>query len=199
MVDPKGNKRNSNPKIAILADKRQERLTRVAALYVQGRHSLREIARRCGELTVRQIRRDLDHIRKMWADSASEDLKFYLSKELARIDLIEGEAWREWEKSCQPEVETAIQIETASQSEGGQEPQKIEKRGRKKKYSSGNPAFLSQMLGCVDRRMRLLGLDDRTQGGADDIQVQAVEVICDDREQAMAMIEFEEFRTLIKR
>lgn len=192
MVHKPEKRRSSNPRIALLAERRQERLARVAALYVQGR-GFREIAMRCGELTVRQIRRDLTHIRKIWAESASEDVKFYLSKELARIDLIEGEAWRGWEKSCQVQIETgnSVEIDIAGN--------KVKKRGRKKKYTSGDPAFLAQMLGCVDRRMRLLGLEDRSQGGADDIQVHAVEVICDSREQAMAMIEFEDFRTIIKR
>lgn len=186
--------RSPNPMIALLADRRQERLTRVAALYVQGRFTMREIAQRCGEVTVRQIQRDLSHIRKMWADSASQDVKFYLSKELFRIDRVEAEAWRGWEKSW------ADEIETATQTEEDQDGNKVKKKGRKKKYSSGgNPAFLTITLGCVDRRMRLLGLEDRAAGGADDIQVQAVEVICENREQAMAMIEFEDFRTIIKR
>lgn len=193
MVGQPEKRRSSNPRIALLAERRQERLARVAALYVQGRFSLREIAQRCGELTVRQIRRDLTHIRQIWADSASQDVKFYLSKELARIDLIEAEAWRAWEKSCQPEVELI------RQTESGEGNQKVRKRGRKTKFTAGNPAFLAQMLGCMDRRIRLLGLEDRTQGGADDIQVHAVEVICENREQAMAMIEFEDFRTIVKR
>ncbi len=185
---------SGNPAIALLADKRKERLTRVAALYVTGRFTMREMADRCGEVTVRQIERDLKHIRKMWAESASQDVKFYISKELFRIDRIEAECWRGWDASWKVETETATQTETDS------EGNKVVKKGRKKKYgSAGNPAFMSQILGCVDRRMRLLGLDDRTQGGADDIQVQAVEVICDSREQAMAMIEYEEFRTIIKR
>lgn len=186
--------RNFNRKVALLADKRKERLTRVAALYVQGRYTMKEMAQRCGEVTVRQIERDLKHIRKMWAESAAEDVKFYISKELYRIDRIEAECWRGWEASWRGETETGKQVET--DADGNQ----TIRRGRKKKYgASGNPVFMSQILGCVDRRMRLLGLEDRTQGGADDIQVHAVEVICESREQAMAMIEFEDFRTIVKR
>jgi hypothetical protein len=186
--------RNFNRKVALLADKRKERLTRVAALYVTGRFTMKEMAQRCGEVTVRQIERDLKHIRKVWADAASEDVKFYLSKELYRIDRIEAECWRGWEASWRDEIETATQTETDA------EGNKTKKRGRKRKYgSAGNPVFMAQILGCVDRRMRLLGLEDRTQGGADDIQVHAVEVICENREQAMAMIEFEDFRTIVKR
>jgi hypothetical protein len=186
-------RRSGNPRIALLADKRKERLTRVAALYVTGRYTMREMAQRCGEVTVRQIERDLKHIRKVWADAASEDVKFYLSKELFRIDRVEAECWRGWEASCRGELETAKTVE--EDAEGN----KVTKKGRKKKYYGGNPAFMSQILGCVDRRIRLLGLEDRTQGGADDIQVHAVEVICENREQAMAMIEFEDFRTIVKR
>jgi hypothetical protein len=186
--------RNFNPKIALLADKRKERLTRVAAMYVTGRFTMKEMAQRCGEVTVRQIERDLKHIRKIWADAASEDVKFYVSKELFRIDRIEAECWRGWEASWRVETETGKQVE--EDADGNQ----VTKKVRKKKWgASGNPAFMSQILGCVDRRMRLLGLEDRQQGGADDIQVQAVEVICENREQAMAMIEFEDFRTIVKR
>jgi hypothetical protein len=187
-------RRNFNTKIALLADKRKERLTRVAALYVQGRFTMKEMAQRCGEVTVRQIERDIQHLRKVWAEAASEDVKFYLSKELYRIDRIEAECWRGWEASWRAETETGKQTE--EDAEGNQ----VVKKVRKKKYgNAGNPAFMSQILGCVDRRMRLLGLEDRSQGGADDIQVHAVEVICENREQAMAMIEFEDFRTIVKR
>lgn len=185
---------NFNQKTALLQDKRKERLTRVAALYVQGRFTMKEIAQRCGEVTVRQIERDIKHIRKLWADAASQDVKYYLSQELAKIDRIEGECWRGWEASWRGEKEAVKQVE--EDADGNV----VVKRGRKRKYGmAGNPAFMSQILGCVDRRMRLLGLDDRATGGADDIQVQAVEVICDNREQALAMIEFEDFRTIVKR
>lgn len=194
MSEPPKKRRSGNPKIALLADKRKERLTRVAALYVQGRFTMKEMAQRCGEVTVRQIERDINHLRKVWAEAASEDVKFYLSKELYRIDRIEAECWRGWEASWR------VETETGKQTEEDADGNKVVKKVRKRKYgAAGNPAFMSQILGCVDRRMRLLGLEDRTQGGADDIQVQAVEVICENREQAMAMIEFEDFRTIIKR
>ena len=184
---------NWNHKISRLSDLRNERLAKVAALYITGRYTMRQMAQMVGEITVQQIRRDLFHIRRMWEESANQDVKFYLSKELARLDAVEAEAWRSFQESKGAQTESSKEVVIDAEGDI------TTKRAKKRKKGVGDASFLALILGCVDRRVKLLGLAERNVGDADDIQIQAIEVICHNREQAKAMIEFEEFRSTIKR
>jgi hypothetical protein len=76
---------------------------------------------------------------------------------------------------------------------------KSTKRVTKQRMQVGEAMFLKVALDCVVQRAKLLGLDKQDEGDGDDIQIQAVEVIVGTREQAESMLEYEEFRSIVKR
>ena len=69
------------------------------------------------------------------------------AKELAKLDHLESEYWRAWERS-QEEAET---FTDADKARGGGYTYKIERR-------DGNPAFLSGVMDCIRKRCDILGV-----------------------------------------
>lgn len=176
--------------VARLKDQRNERVGRVAALYIKGT-PIRQIAELL-LLNVRRVHRDIGHARQAWKEAAREELKALLAKELARIDLVETEAWSAWNRSQQVAIEKSKEV--SRDAEG-----KSTKRTTKQRKQVGEAMFLKVALECVVQRAKLLGLDKQDEGDGDDIQIQAVEVIVGTREQAESMLEYEEFRSIVKR
>ncbi len=108
MNEPKKRTR-SRQQIEILSRctaKRQDRLERVGQLHLSGK-SLRTIGELCG-ISRAQVCRDLRLVRQEWAQRASQGIRALMERELARLDRIEAEAWRAWENSQQPLVESTV-------------------------------------------------------------------------------------------
>ena len=76
----------------------QSRRRRVAELFLQGTRSQFELGR---QLQVHRstISRDLRAIRTQWAEASIDDYSAAVAEELARITLLEQEAWRAWDRS----------------------------------------------------------------------------------------------------
>lgn len=141
-----------------MADTRNKRTTlekerdraEVTSLYIQG-WPQRRIGDHLG-LTQQQISYDLGVIRKQWREDTARALDADKAEQLARIDTVEREAWKAWERSCGERT-----IEETSRSEIG-----ADARTRaviRKEQRDGNPAFIEAVLKCIDRRCKLLGLD----------------------------------------
>ena len=115
--------------------------------------SFREIAEELG-VSVGYIYSEYKEVEKSWraiARTSMDDLK---ARELAKLDAIEAEAWKAWQRSC--DAATKQREEYEYQSDGN--------RRRKKGTlfrddSIGNPKFLDVIAKCIDRRCKLLGLD----------------------------------------
>lgn len=180
---------SKSTKLNRLSEKRMERVGTVAKLWLQGK-PLRAIAELTATSTA-QIRRDLKHAKALWKESTMATLDGLLSVELARIDQVEAEAWRGWFKSQEATKETMV--EKGKDSEGT-----YTKRQLRKRQQIGMPDFLKIALNCVEMRVRILSAIKEENGENDDIVVQAVEVIVDNREQAKQMLEFEDFRKIVK-
>ena len=73
-----------------------------------------------------------------------------VAMELERIRLVQREAWKGWKRSQLPSVVTR-------RSRRGDRTVEVTVT----KTRVGNPRFLNVLLKCVDRRIRLLGLDAR--------------------------------------
>jgi hypothetical protein len=150
-----------------------ERRLAVAKLYLQGR-SQYEIA---AQLNTSQptVSCDLVVIRKQWRESAVADFDAKMDEQLARIDLLEETAWRQFGESCKPAESKRVTVERAPRAElktDDDEPleevpadappaQKlmIIKRNveRVSKGQTGNPAFLEKVAWCIETRLKLLG------------------------------------------
>jgi hypothetical protein len=155
MADRKGplgvNKDKPRGKTAQLRDKSVIPYHRaeIAKLYVQGK-PLNWIAGEMG-LPLTVIKDDLRVIHKEWANSALADFDKRKMEEAAHISAIEFEMWEAWEKSKRPRRLSHHRI--TSGKWGGNESY-IEMEDRE-----GNPYFMDLALKCVDRRIKLFGLD----------------------------------------
>lgn len=129
----------------------QERRRNVARRYLRGELQW-EIARafEVGEATVC---RDLKAIHAEWLKDAVRDLDVVKSRELARIDECEREAWGAWKRSQED-----AQLLRARMRAGNAETEKVT-RGQ-----AGDPRFLQIVLSCVERRCKILGMDKKADG-----------------------------------
>jgi hypothetical protein len=137
---------------------------RIADWYCQGLTQA-DIAERLNKgrdftLSQQTISNDLCAIQKEWLASALRDFDEARAQELGKIDRLEREYWRGWERSCE-DAETVRKEGSA----GG-----VEKVVKTEKGQAGDPRFLAGVERCIERRCKLLGLDapikqDITSGG----------------------------------
>ena len=132
------NKRN---KAQIISDRLE-----IAQRYLQGQFQ-HEIADALN-LAQEMVSYDLKAIYQHWQESYAHQLDQLRAQELARIDNLERTYWEAWEQSQQPREITS----TAKQGE------KI-KVTKRTEHRNGNPAYLSGVQWCIERRCKLLGLD----------------------------------------
>ena len=118
----------------------------VARYYLEGKWQ-REIAELTG-LSQVMVSYDLAAIQKQWRDVPQAELNELKAKELAKIDNLERTYWEAWENSKKS-------IKSTSTAKDGE---KI-KLGTRSQERNGNPQFLQGVERCVDRRIKLLGLD----------------------------------------
>ena len=88
----------------------------------------------------------LKQLNESWAQRFAEALNAHKARELARLDHVEREYWRAWERS-QQDAETATQKQAKGDTE-----MSLTKRG-----SAGDPRFLEGILRCIEMRLRIVG------------------------------------------
>lgn len=136
--------RNSTLNTTEIAKRRQD----VAERYLRGEYQS-AIAQSL-HVDTATISRDLAAIRIQWLASAVRDFDAAKAQELAKIDEVERAAWAAWERSTR-DKEVAVQEAGADK--------RLKKATLRKEGQSGNPAFLSTILTCIERRCAILGLD----------------------------------------
>lgn len=105
-------------------------------------------------LTQQTISNDIRRIQELWQKSALRDFDEMKAQELAKIDRLEREYWRAWERSCE-DAETTRQ--EGSKDDAGKAG--IDKIVKTAKGQSGDPRFLQGVMTCIDRRCKILGID----------------------------------------
>jgi len=123
-----------------------DRRRQVAELYLQG-HYQAEIAERFG-VTQQTISHDLKRIHEAWMASAVGRYDEMMARELARIDHLERAYWLAWEDS-----KGTIQKTRTEKGPSGDRAMVA------REESSGDPRFLAGVQWCIERRIKLLGLD----------------------------------------
>lgn len=131
-----------------------QRRNRVGAMYLQGKAQW-EIAKAVGA-TDRTIRRDVKAIEAEWLLSAVMDLNAAKAKELARLDRVEREAWRGWRRSLQKAEKSRAKTVTTPKG-------KHTEAEKTSAGQAGDPRFLQEVRGCIERRCKLLGIDAPTK------------------------------------
>ena len=116
-------------------------------LYLQGKLQA-EIAEALG-VDQSTVSRDLAALHRKWLDSALVDFSEAKAQELAKIDRLEREYWRAWERSCE-DAETMTQKARAGRAK---EATKVTKG------QAGDPRFLAGVQWCIERRCKILGID----------------------------------------
>lgn len=118
----------------------------VSDLYIQG-HSQLAIAEQLG-ISQPTVSTDLKAIQKQWRDAAVRDFDGQRERELRKLDALELEAWKAWQRSQKPSQEAVITSDGTTQ-----------KTQKKVAEQFGDPRFLEQISKCIASRRALLGLD----------------------------------------
>lgn len=129
---------------------REKDLQTIASLYLRGVFQA-DIAAKL-KVSRQQIGYDIKELQRRWQQSALVDIDAAKGKELAKIDETERQAWRGWRRSV---VESEKHMKMARDADG---VRFIESREEKEKQV-GDPRYLQIVLACVDRRVKILGLD----------------------------------------
>jgi hypothetical protein len=119
----------------------------VAQRYLRGENQY-QIAEVVG-VTQQQVSLDLKAIREAWLQSAIRDFDEAKSEQLAKIDVIEAEAWQAWERSRQPREVTLTE---QTEGERGSRKASVRREGR-----AGDPRFLERVQKCIEQRCTILG------------------------------------------
>jgi hypothetical protein len=133
------------------AEERDLRRRKVATRHLQGQSQV-DIAR---ELKVSRhtVQRDLQHVVREWKATTLRDFDDAIRRELLKLDLIEYEAWCEWNKSRTPQVIAEMT------SRGG-----VESSRRRIVQRNGDPRFLAIISRCSAERRKILKLDKHDPG-----------------------------------
>ena len=129
---------------------REERLPRVAAMYVQGKTQA-EIAAVIG-VTRQMITQDMALVRTRWREAQVRDFDELRSEQLAKVDTVESEYWAEWERS-----KAQATRKTSERRDG------VDRASVTVEDQTGDPRYLQGVERCIERRCKLLGLDAPTR------------------------------------
>lgn len=122
---------------------REKDLLAISEMYLQGKNQY-QIADQFG-VTQATISHDLKELRKRWLNSSLVNIDERRAEELVKIDALEKVYWESWDRSCNYEV--------------------INKKGvivlvpKDKRDPLGNKRYLEGVQWCIDRRIKILGLD----------------------------------------
>jgi len=122
----------------------------VAEHYLEGL-TQSQIARELG-VSQGTVSHDLKAIRQQWQASANRDFDEAVGIELAKLDKVEREAWKAWNRSLEPAESTRVMQQAGNK--------RAEKTTRQQ---HGDPRFLEQIQRCIAARRALLGLDAPTR------------------------------------
>lgn len=134
-------------------EQRENRRAIVAERVLQG-YSLAAIGRELG-ITARMVGYDLETIESRWRESSLIDFDEARSKELARLNKVEHEFWMAWERSKLPKNQTS---QRTAPTRAGADDMRVSASMRTEERD-GDPRFLDGVFKCIERRIRLYGLD----------------------------------------
>ena len=128
--------------------KRQEK---VESLYLQG-HSQLAIAHALG-VSVATVNHDLADLRAKWALSANAAVADYKAEQLAKIDWVEFQAAKAWDRSQKDK-----EVHTAEQSNDAGEGGAKSKTAIRREGQVGDGEYLRIIRECIKDRLTIRGL-----------------------------------------
>lgn len=136
--------------------------------YLKG-DTQQQIADQLG-LTRQQIGYDIKDILARWEEKAIRNVDALKNKELDRINILEREYWKAWERSQEDKVtHQSVRKHKAAELGDGKDddgepteivnPASVEVTDTESiAYQVGNPTFLSGVQWCISERCKLLGI-----------------------------------------
>ena len=127
----------------------------------------------------------MSQIQQDWREAGVVEWSEHVSRQLARLDMLETQAWDAWTSSKGVENLEVLDFKDMTAS-GRKKVKKQLGKGEslaatfnwtvKKHQSKGNPQFLNVILSVIRERSKLLGLDkiNTDDGGVDDVPIIAV-------------------------
>lgn len=144
--------------------RRQHDIYEVSRLYLEGVPQP-TIAQRLG-ITTSQVRVDLDSIRRAWRRAQRDNFDEARRREIAKVDHLESVYWDAWVRSQRD------QEETVTERRDGTTAVAIA-RVRRRTGITGDLAALAGVQWCIERRVRLLGLDAPTRITVESVRAEA--------------------------
>jgi len=114
-----------------------------------------QIARRLG-IPTSAVARDIQAINQEWREKMLLDFADLKAKELARLDIIEQEAWDAWYESRRQQVVTEVAVQNSPRGEKTSTKRRDERRDPDGRY-------LEIIMKCSTQRQKMLGLDQPRQ------------------------------------
>lgn len=143
-------------------------MRQIADLLLQG-CSVRVIADKVGLLKPTAIQSRIKKLRKEWQKEAAVDFAAHQAQALAKLKMVQRNAWEMFFKSCQDYKQVTKSKSYAMKkedSEDGGAPQgksfqPTTKTDTDNKFiAHGNPKYLSIITDCIEKEARLLGVYD---------------------------------------
>lgn len=174
-------------------EQREYDLTLVSSLYLQGAtyEQIRErvLLETGRNLALNSIVNDIANLKERWRSAQLESLSYYTIRELEKIDAVEVEAWRQWERSkgdaekeqirqkgmvvpedVTPEAEAKLLREIEAREQAPSRAGRMARAAGKvvigefertdtREGRTGDPRYLVVILQCSEKRIKLLGLE----------------------------------------
>lgn len=122
--------------------------------------TISQIAKAVGVSTA-TVKRELRDLQAEWRANAADSIEVHRDRELRRLELIEREAFSEWERSKKDYTKSVTEDVEIKAGEGGSVP------GTKHKHETGgrigDPRLLEIAIRAQDARRKMLGLDAPTK------------------------------------
>jgi len=129
---------------------RADRRRKVSEMYVKAMAQI-DIAAELG-CSQKTVSRDIAAIKDAWLQSALVNFDEAQAEALAKVDRLENEYWTAWESSKKDRVKRSKTENRKGDDEDTRLAQEVHAR-------DGNPSFLQGVQWCIDRRVKILGLD----------------------------------------
>lgn len=130
----------------------------VAELHCQGQTQT-VMAERIG-VSQQQISLDLKVVEERWRKAAIGDVDAVRGRELAKIDHLERTYWASWLRSLEEKQITSTKRRGGLRLVGkAEKEQTTTEASLRKEQRDGNPAYLSGIQWCIERRCKIWGLD----------------------------------------
>jgi hypothetical protein len=141
----------------IFTDQQRELvLARVAELYLKA-IGPSAIAKEIGVSTQQAINY-VKMLERRWRESSMRDFDAARALELAKLDNLEMTYWDAWERSCQDATQTQTIVVPTLDADGHEKPTRKRQTIRKIE-NVGDARYLDGVFKCIDRRIKLMGLD----------------------------------------